>query len=85
MAQQRSWLRGPIASAASQSISRSHSSFTLLYAGVTVLANALWAAVLLPSALIVMQRGVIERAERYLERRFGDEYRRYMARVRRWV
>ncbi len=60
-------------------------SFTLLYAGVTVLANALWAAVLLPAVLIVMRRGVIDREERYLERRFGDEYRHYKARVRRWV
>ena len=85
MAQQRSWLRGPIASAASQSISRSHSSFTLLYAGVTVLANARWVAVLLPGVLIVMQRGMIEREERYRERGFGDEYRRYKAHVRRWV
>jgi protein-S-isoprenylcysteine O-methyltransferase Ste14 len=59
--------------------------FTLLYAGVAVFANALWAAVLLPGVLLVMQRGVIEREERYLERRFGDEYRRYKARVRRWV
>ena len=85
MAQQRSWLRGPIASAASQSISRSHSAFTLLYAGVTVLANALWAAVLLPGVLIVMHRGVIACEDRYREHGFGDEYRRYKAHVRRWV
>lgn len=36
-------------------------SFTLLYAGVTVVANALWAVVLLPGVLIVMRRGVIDR------------------------
>ena len=59
--------------------------FTLLYAGVTVLANALWAAVLLPGVLIVMQRGVIACEERYREHGFGDEYRRYKAHVRRWV
>ena len=40
---------------------------------------------LLPGVLIVMQRGVIEREERYLERRFGDEYRRYKTCVRHWV
>ena len=44
---------------------------------LTVLANALWAAMLLPGVLIAMQCGVIECEERYRERGFGDEYRRY--------
>jgi protein-S-isoprenylcysteine O-methyltransferase Ste14 len=59
--------------------------FTLLYAGITVLVNALWAALLLPFVLAIMRRGVIDREERYLERRFGDDYLRYKARVRRWI
>jgi protein-S-isoprenylcysteine O-methyltransferase Ste14 len=50
-----------------------------------VLANALWAAMLLPGVLIAMQCGVIECEERYRERGFGDEYRRYKAHVRRRV
>jgi protein-S-isoprenylcysteine O-methyltransferase Ste14 len=54
-------------------------SMTLIYAGITALANAL------PAALAVMRRGVIEREERYLERKFGDEYLGYKARVRRWI
>ncbi len=49
------------------------------------LANALWAILLLPVALFVMQRSVIEREERYLERTFGEEYLSYKANVRRWV
>ena len=60
-------------------------SLTGLYVGLSLLVNALWPLVLLPGVLVVMQRGVIEREERYLERKFGDEYRRYRARVRRWV
>ncbi len=58
---------------------------TLIYGGVTTRANALPAALLLPLILHLMRRGVIEREERYLERKFGDEYLSYKARVRRWV
>jgi protein-S-isoprenylcysteine O-methyltransferase Ste14 len=57
----------------------------MIYAGIAVLRNALWAIVLLPLVLIVIQREVIEREERYLERSFGEEYLAYKARVRRWV
>jgi protein-S-isoprenylcysteine O-methyltransferase Ste14 len=60
-------------------------SMTLIYAGITALANALPAALLLPFVLHIMRRGVIEREERYLERKFGDEYLDYKARVRRWI
>ena len=60
-------------------------SMTLIYAGITALANALPAALLLPVVLHIMRRGVIEREERYLERKFGDEYLDYKARVRRWI
>ena len=58
---------------------------TMIYTGIASLANALWAILLLPVALLVMQRGVIEREERYLERKFGEEYLRYKAQVRRWI
>ena len=58
---------------------------TLIYGGITALFNALPAVLLLPIALAVMQRGVIAREERYLERKFGDEYLDYKARVRRWI
>jgi protein-S-isoprenylcysteine O-methyltransferase Ste14 len=57
----------------------------MMYAGIAALRNALWAIILLPVALLVIQRGVIEREERYLERKFGEEYLRYKARVRRWI
>jgi protein-S-isoprenylcysteine O-methyltransferase Ste14 len=57
----------------------------LVYSGITALFNALPAAMLLPLALAVMRRGVIEREECYLERKFGDEYLAYKARVRRWL
>ena len=49
-------------------------SMTMIYTGIASLANALWAILLLPVALLVIQRGVIEREERYLERKFGEEF-----------
>lgn len=49
------------------------------------LANALWVILLLPAALFVVQRSVIEREERYLERKFSEEDLRYKAQVRRWI
>lgn len=58
---------------------------TLIYTGITALANALPAALLLPAVLAVMRRGVIEREEAYLERKFGDEYLQYKNRTRRWL
>jgi protein-S-isoprenylcysteine O-methyltransferase Ste14 len=60
-------------------------SLTLFYAGVATLMNALWAMLLLPIVLFVLNRGVIEREERYLERKFGEQYMQYKGRVRRWI
>jgi protein-S-isoprenylcysteine O-methyltransferase Ste14 len=60
-------------------------SMTLIYAGISSLANALPAALLLPIVLRLMRRGVIEREERYLERKFGDEYVHYKVGTPRWI
>jgi protein-S-isoprenylcysteine O-methyltransferase Ste14 len=57
----------------------------MLYAGIAVLRNALWAILFLPLVVYVIQRQVIGREERYLERTFGEEYLAYKRRVRRWV
>ncbi len=57
----------------------------LLYAGITLLVNTVWPLLLLPFVLGLVQRGVIEREERYLEWKFGDEYLSYKSRVRRWL
>ena len=60
-------------------------SLTMLYVGIAILRNALWAILFLPLLLLVTQRELIEREERYLERTFGEEYLAYTRRVRRWV
>jgi len=57
----------------------------MVYAGIASLANALWAILLLPVTLLMMQHTAIEREERYLEGNFGEEYVSYKARVRRWI
>jgi protein-S-isoprenylcysteine O-methyltransferase Ste14 len=59
-------------------------SLSLLYAGIAILA-APWALLVLVAALVIVDRGVIRREERYLERRFGEEYLRYKASTRRWL
>lgn len=58
---------------------------TLLYTGVAFALNAPLTLLLLPLALVAMHYGVILREEKYLEQKFGDEYRQYKARVRRWI
>src|SRR5262249_44204151 len=58
---------------------------TLVYLGLSVAAGSLWAIVLVVPLLWVINVGVIVREERYLERKFGDAYRAYKVRVRRWV
>jgi protein-S-isoprenylcysteine O-methyltransferase Ste14 len=60
-------------------------SMAMIYAGIATIANASWAILLLPATLLAIRRGVIEREEEYLERKFGEEYLRYKARVRRWI
>jgi protein-S-isoprenylcysteine O-methyltransferase Ste14 len=57
----------------------------LLFAGVAVLADSGWLALLLLPFLVVLRVGVIAREERYLERKFGAPYRAYRGRVRRWL
>ena len=56
----------------------------LIYAGIAIAADSIWALVLLVPTLIVVRYGVIGREERYLEAKFGEPYRAYMASVRRW-
>ncbi len=58
---------------------------TLLHLWIAAWANSLWLLVTLAFTLGVMSAGVIAREERYLERKFGEEYRRYRAAVRRWI
>jgi len=57
----------------------------LIYAGLAIGFDGPIAFALLPLVLIVIQTQVIAREERYLEAKFGDDYRHYKAEVRRWL
>ena len=59
--------------------------FTMVYLGIAVLASALWPVLLLPPALAALYLRVVRREEAYLTRKFGDAYRAYRSRVRRWL
>jgi protein-S-isoprenylcysteine O-methyltransferase Ste14 len=57
----------------------------LVYLGIGVAARSPWILILVVPLAIIIRYGVVAREEAYLERRFGDAYREYKARVRRWV
>ncbi len=56
-----------------------------LQVSVGVWANSLWFLGLAAVSAILLQWGVIAREERYLTRKFGEDYTAYTARVRRWL
>lgn len=58
---------------------------TLLYLALALAAGSAWAIGMIVPVLIVLRHGVIAREERYLEGKFGEDYRAYRARVRRWL
>ncbi len=58
---------------------------TLTYLGIAVFFGSLGALLLLPLAIATIRYFVIRREEAYLTRRFGQAYRDYCARVRRWI
>jgi protein-S-isoprenylcysteine O-methyltransferase Ste14 len=57
----------------------------LVYVGIGVAAQSPWVLMITLPLAITIRYGVVAREEAYLERRFGNAYRDYMARVRRWL
>jgi protein-S-isoprenylcysteine O-methyltransferase Ste14 len=68
------WSRNPI-----------YVGMSLVYAGIGIAARSSWVFVLALPLAIIMRYIVVAREEAYLERHFGDAYRDYKARVRRWL
>ena len=58
---------------------------TILFLGLTLAANTWWGVVVLVPLSAVLHVGIVRREERYLERKFGDSYRNYRSKVRRYV
>lgn len=57
----------------------------MIYLGVAFLFNSFWFLPPLVLVLPAIHFGVILREEKYLERKFGDEYLNYKSIVRRWI
>jgi protein-S-isoprenylcysteine O-methyltransferase Ste14 len=59
--------------------------FALCTLGLAILIDSAWTLLAVPIGVVLIDRIVIVREERYLERKFGDEYLSYKRRVRRWI
>jgi protein-S-isoprenylcysteine O-methyltransferase Ste14 len=53
--------------------------------GLAIAFNSLWLLMMLVPFALVIRYGVVAREEAYLARKFGDAYRGYCSRVRRWL
>ena len=58
--------------------------WTLIYLGAAALVNTWWLLILLPVLVAFTHYFVIRREEQQLEARFGEAYRQYRNRVRRY-
>jgi protein-S-isoprenylcysteine O-methyltransferase Ste14 len=57
----------------------------LIYGGIGTAAQSTWVLMIALPLAITIRYGVVAREEAYLEQRYGDAYRTYKARVRRWL
>lgn len=58
---------------------------TLVYLGIGILLDNGWVLVLVLPVFVLMHRGIVPSEERHLEAKFGEQYLRYKAAVRRWL
>jgi protein-S-isoprenylcysteine O-methyltransferase Ste14 len=57
----------------------------LVYGGIGLGARSPWSLLLMLPLALTIRYGVVAREEAYLQRRFGNAYGDYKARVRRWL
>lgn len=53
--------------------------------GLSLALTTVWGLLILPFLVCVLHTGVVLREEAFLEAKFGDAYRAYMAKVPRWL
>lgn len=62
-----------------------YTGMSLIYLGSMLVLNWVWALFIFPLVIWLLYRFVISREERYLAAEFGEEYRDYCRRVRRFI
>lgn len=68
------WSRNPI-----------YVAVAILQAGIALVLDIPWILLMVIPAIIIVHFGVVIPEETYLEERFGDGFRQYRTRVRRWI
>ena len=58
--------------------------WALIYSGISLVINSVWILVLLPVVMVYLHFVDIRKEERLLIEQFGDAYRQYWKRVRRY-
>lgn len=59
--------------------------FTTMYLGLSFIFDSAYILVMLVIVVILFDRTQIPREELYLQEKFGEEFSRYRAKVRRWI
>jgi len=62
-----------------------YTGLAIVYLGLSCLIGNWWNLILFPVLVLIVQKFIIKREEKYLERAFGKEYLEYKLKVRRWL
>jgi len=62
-----------------------YGSLLVLLVAMAAMLNSLWLILLLPVLIVLLDLGVVRPEERFLIKKFGDEYASYLSDVRRWL
>ncbi len=59
--------------------------FTVFLLGICIATNSWFVFISIIPLLVIVQKGIIEREEKYLTKKFGEVYTNYKNKVRRWI